>query len=208
MTKAEIRTAFLAILKNTACTNALADAFIEQGLARSQRLLKLPAQEAVSVGVVGDDWTGFEIPSDYLKGLNLYYDQRSLKKISLGEYLEQSYGGGTTAAPKVYCRSRGKLLVGPVPTEGTTLKLHYIAEFEEFSGDSDETAMSSIAPDLFIYGGLTYAADHFEDTRATRFEQRYLQIVGDLQQMADDDELSGEATMALPEAYKFPTEDY
>ena len=208
MTKAEIRTAFLSILNNTACTNALADTFIDEGFTRSQRLLKLPAQEAIDITTVGDSFEGLDIPNDFMRLINIYYDQQTLKRISLGEYLKNSYGAGTTNTPTVFCRSRNKFLIGPVPAEGVELTMHYLAEFEDFASDSDETALSAIAPDLFIYGGLTYAADRFIDERKSIWEQRYQQIIIELQALADEDELSGEATIALPEAYKFPIEDY
>ncbi len=208
MTKAEIRTAFQSILNNTSCTTALADTFIDEGIARSQRLLKLPSQETLLTTVADDAFTGITVPSDYLRGMTIYYEQNSLKRVSLGEYYKQVYGAGTTATPSIWTRNRTKLLIGPVPAEDVTVYLLYYATFDEFTSDSTETELSAAAPDLFIYGALTYAADRFEDTRGSRWEQRYQAIIQELQDQADIDELSGEATIAFPEAARYPTEDY
>src|SRR6188472_4463346 len=103
MTKAEIRTAFQSILNNTACTTALADTFLfSEGVARSQRLLKLRSQETLDSTTVGSGtFTGLDIPTDYLRSMTIYYDQKSLKRVSLGEYLKESYGAGTTNTPTV-----------------------------------------------------------------------------------------------------------
>ena len=209
MTYGEIRTNFLSILNNTSCTDAMADAFIEQGMARSQRLLKLPTQEAIDEVSVTDGFEGIDLPNDLVRIINVYiYDieglnNGALDRISLTSYLEKAI---TTSTPKWYTRHRGQLLLNPTPLAGSTVKLLYYSEFNTFTDDDDETSLSMIAPDLFIYGGLIYAADRYLDERLPRFEDRYQQIVSELQNQADEDELSGAAVVR--ETYQFPYEDY
>lgn len=207
MTKAEIRTAFLSILNNTDCTNALADQFVfDQGIARSQRLLRLRSQETLEATVVGSSFTSITIPSDSLRIIGLYHEQFLAKRIGLAEYVSKSYGAGTSNTPCYWTQNRGTILITPTPNEGVTMNLLYYAAFEDFASDDDDTPLSIKAPDLFIYGGLVFAADHYIDERLPRFEQRYNQIISELQAEADDDELSGGAVIS--NAYEYPCEDY
>jgi hypothetical protein len=207
MTYGEIRTTFLTILNRSDCTDAMADDFLEQGMARSQRMLKLPPQESLTSVAVGDDFEGIDIPDDALRIINLYiqdgtYD-RVLTRISLKDYLAKAR---STDTPLWWTRNRSQLLLNPTPSSGTTIKLLYYAEFNSFTDDNDDTALSIIAPDLFIYGGLVYAADKYLDERLTRFENRYQQIIAELQNQADEDELSGGAVISS--AYEYPEENY
>ena len=48
-----------------------------------------------------------------------------------------------------------------------------------------------MAPDLAIYAGLTFAADYYLDQRAEIFEQKFRLFMDELQEQADDQELSG-----------------
>lgn len=207
MTYGEIRTTFLTILNRSDCTNAMADDFLDQGMARSQRLLKLPPQEQIDEVTVGDGFEGIDIPNDALRIINLYlqdgtYD-RVLTRISLKDYLAKAR---STNTPLWWTRNRSQLLINPTPSAGTVIKVLYYAEFNSFEDDDDETALSLVAPDLFIYGGLCYAADKYLDERKNAFEQRYQQIIAELQNQADEDELSGGAVI-VP-AYEFPDECY
>jgi hypothetical protein len=207
MTYGEIRTTFLTILNRTDCTDAMADDFLTQGMARSQRMLKLPPQEQIDEITVGDDFEGLDIPNDALRVINVYNDDgtnnRVLTRISLKDYLAKAIGNDV---PLWWTRHRSQILVNPTPSAGTVLKILYYAEFNSFDDDDDETALSQIAPDLFIYGGLCFAADKYLDERKNAFEQRYQQIIAELQNQADEDELSGGAVIS--NAYEYPAEDY
>lgn len=208
MTKAEIRTNFLRILNNTECTDALADTFIAEGVSRSQRLLKLTSQETLESTTVGGSFTALDVPSDALRIIAVYHEQFKLKRVGLAYYLENSYGAGSSNAPKMWTRNRDDILVTPTPAEGVVLNILYYGEFEAFANDDDDTPLSIAAPDLYIYGGLCYAADHFVDERLKRFEERYQQIIAELQSQDDEDELSGGAIIEVPAEYAFPAEDY
>ena len=207
MTYAEIRSTFQAILNRTDCTDAMADDFLEQGMARSQRLLKLPVQENIDSTTVGTSFTGLDIPADALRIINVYNDDgtnnRVLTRISLKDYLAKAI---LNDVPLYWTRMNSQILVNPTPSSGTVLKILYYAEFNAFTDDDDDTPLSIIAPDLFIYGGLCYAADKYLDERKNAFEQRFQQIIAELQNQADEDELSGGARIG--DAYEFPDEDY
>lgn len=203
MTYGELRTQFLATLSRNDCTNAQADSFIEQGLARSQRLLKLPLQERFHVYTIAEPFTGLELPSDYLSVIALYTSGEQLVRKSLAEYLKYPT---STGAPRIWTRAQDDLLLKPTPTVDSEVTLLYYAEFQTFDTDASETPLSLISPDLIVYGGLCYASDHFLDERKGAFEDRYKTIAAELISYAHDDELSGGAQISTP--YTFPHEDY
>lgn len=204
MTYGEIRTQFLNVLNRSDCTNALADTFITQGIQRSQRLLRLTSQEAIDNVTVGASFEGIDIPSDFIQPLAVYIQEeqdtdRKLRRVSLAQFLETPTTGGK---PTVWTKDGAQIKVRPAPALNDVLKLLYLSEFESFTGDSDETTLSVVAPQLFIYGGLVFAADYFLDERSTYWEDRYLKIVAELQGQSDDEELSGGAV--VQPAYSFP----
>lgn len=189
MNYGEIRTQFKAILNRRDCSNALADTFLNQSLQRCTRELRTPAQEAQYSMTVTDGFDGFPVPSDIIQAIAMMAttsggQQRKLTPYTLSRFLElDSYGAGQ---PQYYTRIGNKYQFRPPPAVDTELTLYYYGEFEAFSGDNDETTLSLIAPDLLIYGALSYAADYFMDDRAQPFEARYMQIAQALQDQAYD----------------------
>ena len=188
MNYGEIRTQFKAILNRRDCSNALADTFLNQSLLRCTRELRTPAQEAESSMTVGSTFTGFPVPADIIQAIAMMVDtvsgqKRKVTYESLARFLERDVYVGS---PACYTRIGNAYQFRPVPAEDTVLTLYYYGEFEQFSGDSDETVLSLIAPDLLIYGALAYAADYFMDDRSEAFEGRYNQIAQALQDQAYD----------------------
>ena len=192
MNYGEIRTQFKAILNRRDCSNALADTFLNQALLRCTRELRTPAQEKQSsitvTSVGGGSFTGFPVPADIIQAIAFMVDtvsgqKRKLDYLSLARFLELDVSVGS---PAYYTRIGNAYQFRPVPPDSTVLTLYYYGEFEQFSGDSDETVLSLIAPDLLIYGALAYAADYFMDERSEAFEGRYGQIAQALQDQAYD----------------------
>lgn len=203
MTKAEMRTQFLAILNRSDCTNALADTFIEQGVQRSQRLLSLITQERVDTVTVGAVFTGIDIPADFIKPIAIYRDDYKLRRVSLAQYLETPTGSGD---PLIWTRDQAQFLLKPTPSEGDVLSVLYYGEFETFTTDATETTLSAIAPQLFYYGGLVYAGDYFLDDRKSLWEDTYMKTIAELQSQSDDEELAGGAV--VEPAYIYPSQEY
>jgi hypothetical protein len=93
--------------------------------------------------------------------------------------------------PANYYRQGGLWLIGPAPGPADTITIVYYAELGDLINPSDTNVLTTIAPDLIWYAGLTYAGVHFTDTRLQDWQTQYSQILGDLQGQADEDELSG-----------------
>lgn len=208
MTYGEIRAHLIELLNRSDCTSALADTFISRGIARSQRLLRVAALERTDEITIGAVFDGIDVPNDFIAPIALYRESSStggykLKRVSLSEYLNYPVSSGN---PNIWTRKGAKLLLKPTPSEGDVLTLLYYGEFEEFTDDNDTTPMSVVAPELFYWGGLVYAAEYFLDDRQAQFESNYLNVVAELQNQSDTEELSGGAVMEP--AYSYPGEDY
>lgn len=189
MNYGEIRTQFKAILNRRDCSNTLADTFLNQSLQRCTRELRTPSQEAQTTLTVADPFTGFPVPSDIIQTIAMMCQiaggqQRKLEYYPLARFLEldNTYVG----QPAYYTRIGNLFQFRPTPAVDTELTLYYYGEFEQFADDTDETVLSLIAPDLLIYGALSYAADYFMDDRAQSFESRFMQIAQALQDQAYD----------------------
>ena len=100
--------------------------------------------------------------------------------------------------PQCLLSEQQNLLLHPQPTSGD-LVLYYYGEFAPMTADTDENDLAAVAPDLIIYGALTYAADFYLDERRDIFEAKFQQFLSELQEQANDQELNG-GTQAIQPA--------
>lgn len=207
----ELRTKFLARLNRRDCTNALADGFLQDAITRSQRLLRIPALErGVSITIDADTYltNGYlPIPADFLKIIDLSVTladgrKRSLTRKSLSEVQQ---GITTQDYPRIFARQGAGYVLAPTPLATQVIRLDYWAESTTLDDDSDDNILIDVASDLIVFGALSYACDHWSDKRGDKFEGRYTQIISDIQAMADQDELSGNA--AVQAAFYYPDDE-
>lgn len=190
MNYGSIRTQFKAILNRSDCSDALADTFITQGLLRSQRLLRIPANEKQSLETVASGFTGHTLPSDVMEITSVIVDDRVVAYRPLKvwtDYFEVANG-----RPEVWTRDLGIVRFKPTPSEGAQIVVNYYGAFEPFDSDTTTTTLSTLAPDLVIYGGLVYASDYFLDERKSAFEERYTSIAAELQSQGYDKDGPGQ----------------
>lgn len=199
MTYGELKEQFNTLLNRTDITTALTELFINQAQTRAQRTLRIPAQEKTLETVIPDPFTGITVPSDFLSTIAMIEDTSgsSITYLPLSRFLELE--DTTSGVPVYFTRQSNKFKFKPTPVEGTTINLVYYGELTPFVDDADVTTISAIAPDLIIYGALSYAADYYLDERAQSFEQRYQAIAQDLQNQAYDAEGPG----VVAPAYSF-----
>jgi hypothetical protein len=156
---------------------------------RIQRELRVPAMEKI-VSYTMDGTGTVPVPGDLLELISIHFNdsvnQRKLTKVDLQTAVRLNNIPGI---PTSFYRLTGNFLIGPVPVSGTTAYLTYYADASGLSADTDHNWITDAAPDLLIYGALSYAADYFLDDRLERFEGRFTSIVQDLQNMAAQDEL-------------------
>ena len=140
------------------------------------------------------------IPSDFLEAIDLYFDGRSLERVPMKE-MQEFRINSLSGTPLYFAREQANFLLYPSPLSGT-LTLNYYSQYEDMVNDSDENALAAIASDLIIYGALTYAADYFLDERTQLFEAKYQAFFTEIQQQADDQELTG-SLQAIRPAYTY-----
>lgn len=197
MNYGELRTQFKNILNRSDCTNALADTFISQGLARSQRILRTPANEKSVATTITTGISSISVPNDLIEVISIDSDGSAITFLPTKRWLELAQDASGT--PEYWTRIGADIKFKPVPTAGKVITLYYYGEFAEFTDDSTETTLSVIAPDLIVYGGLTFAADYFLDERKDLFEQRYIGAAAELQEQASGVEGAG----AIQPAYNY-----
>jgi hypothetical protein len=196
MNLGNIRTHFKALLNRSDITDALADTFIDQGIARVQRSLRIPSMEKQYNYSITSPTTSVVLPNDFLEAISLYFDGRQLAKVTLQEILERQQNG-EQGAPLYFCRQGGTYLISPSPSSGT-LSLDYYAQFIDMTADSDENILAQVASDLIIYAALTYAADYYIDERSPVFENKYVQFMAEIQEQSNDAETSGNMQTIRP----------
>ncbi len=182
MNKSQIRTQFLALANRNDCSNELADTFLEQSLARIQRTLRVPSMERgnlVTTNVEVPD--SIVLPEDFLSMKYVYSGDTLLEYVDIGRFLRYAVQGGS---PTIYTRIQGEIKLKPAPATGTAVTLIYYGEFEDFTTDTSVNYLSVAAPDLLIYGALSYAADFFLDERKPLFEQTFTRIYDEIVEQA------------------------
>lgn len=202
MNKAGIRTQLLALLNRNDCTTAIADTFIDQAVARIQRTLRVPAMEKQSVITVNTVTpSSLVLPEDFLNIKYFYTDWGMMEYRDFATFMQipQSVG-----YPQYYTRVQGELKMKPTPPEGTVITMIYYGEIPDLVSDTDTNFLSIIAPDLLIYGALTFAADFFVDDRKQIFEDRFGAIYGEVEEQARLVDMD-QTTMSIAPAYYYPS---
>ena len=200
MNYGDLKSHFNDLLNRSDITPALTTRFIDQGIARIQRQLRIPANEAVKTFTITTQTSSLTLPVDFLEIISLYHSTNELERVSMRRYRELS-GNIYTGKPQVFARQQEKLFIYPEPTDGD-LVLYYYSEFAAMTADADENILAKIAPDLIIYAGLTFASDYYLDERADLFEQKFQLFLSEIQEQANDQELQG-GTQAILPAYSY-----
>jgi len=200
MNYGDLKSHFNDLLNRSDITPTLTTQFIDQGIARIQRQLRIPANEKLKNYTISGLASEITLPTDFLEIISLYANEYELQRITMSKYRKLA-NNAYEGKPQFFVREQEKLKLFPQPTSGT-VSLYYYGEFDAMTQDSDENILAKIAPDLIIYSGLTYAAPYYLDQRSEIFEQRYTQFLAELQEQANDQELNG-GTQAIRPAYEY-----
>lgn len=199
MNKAQIRSQLLGILNRNDCDNSTADNFIDLALSRIQRTLRVAAMEKQQVYTsndVGDNL--LVLPQDFLSMKYIWCGDKMLEYKDFATFLKYPDAKGL---PQIYTRIRGGIQVKPVPPVDTEINLIYYGEFPDLPTDTSENSLTNFAPDLLIYGGLSFAADYFVDDRKELFENRYAAIYNEVEEQARTVEWD-QATLSIQPVYQ------
>lgn len=191
----DMKTQFTGLLRRNDITPALKDTFFQQGIALIQRDLRIPPMEK-SVSITQDGSygvTGVPIPADLIEliSISLYDTAGNFVRVITGSDLQTALRAARTSGlPEFYARQGSNYVLGPVMDIGDVVRVDYYAELPALAADSDTNVVTRIAPDLFIYAALSYAADYYLDKRTAVWAARYQSILSALQDQADLDDLT------------------
>jgi hypothetical protein len=205
MNKQGIRDQVIALLNRNDITNAIADTFIDQAVARIQRTLRIPPMEKSLVYTTTAENPGTLIlPNDYLELKYLYVDTPASKYVLQYKDLDGflRYPEITGGLPQYYTRIQGGLKIKPTPPAGSVIYMVYYGEIPDLVEDTDTSFLSEIAPDLLVYGALTYAADFYVDERKDAFENVFGRIYSEIMEQNAQMELSQQG-IAVASAYSY-----
>ena len=198
MNKAQIRSQLKGILNRNDCTDEQADSFIDLALSRIQRTLRIPPmekQQDYTSNDVGDNL--LVIPNDFLSMKYIWSGSTMLEYKDFATFLKIP---DSTGLPQYYTRVRGGILVKPIPPVDTEISIVYYGEFDDLLSDTSENSLTNFAPDLLVYGGLSFAADFFVDDRKPLFEDRYAVIYNEVEEQARTVEWD-QATLSIQTTY-------
>jgi len=196
MNLGSIRTHFKALLNRSDVTDTLATTFIDQGITRIQRSLRVPSMEKKHTYTFSAEASQIALPTDFLEAIDVYYDHTALKRIPMTEMAARKEGN-ETGIPSYFTREQGVLLLYPHPTSGS-LTMNYYGTFVDMVDDSDESILAQTASDLIIYSALTYAADYYLDERSPVFSSKYSEFMYEIQEQAYEEEQSGSLQSIRP----------
>lgn len=205
MNKAQIREQFTGLLNRNDLTTALANSFIEQGLAKIQRTLRVPAMEAQE-SITSNSTNGDTIilPNDFLNVKYLYSTtQLGTLMMDYKDVATFMAIPSSTGQPRWYTRIRGELKMKPYPQVGTPIDMVYYNEIPDLINDTDENFLTVIAPDLLVYAALTFAAQYYVDDRVKIFEEKYAEIYAEVEEQSRLVDME-QTSLSIAPAYYYP----
>ena len=200
MNYGDIKSHFEALLNRSDITAALTTTFIDQSFARIQRQLRTPLNENVTTYTLTAQTPSITLPNDFLEIISLYLDGTELQRVPMAKF--RNFAANPVAGnPMAFARQQQKVLLHPQPTTGD-LVLYYYGEFPAMTQTTDENTLAAVAPDLIIYGALTYAADYYLDERNSLFEDKFNQFMMEIQEQANDQEMNG-GVQSIQPSYQY-----
>jgi hypothetical protein len=158
--------------------------------------------ERVQIYTIETETNGaLSLPNDFLQLKHLYMDTGTIPYVDLGTFLKAVDAPGNK--PNMYTRVQGSLLLKPSPPEDFQVTMVYYGEIPDLVNDADTNFVTEIAPDLLVYGALTFAADFFIDERKPAFEEVAVRIFNEIQNQAIDMEFAQEG-MSIQSSYNSP----
>lgn len=200
MTLGELRTRFKALLNRSDCTNTLATSFLEQGLARVQRVARFPNMERVHY-VTGQPTAveSFLIPDDVLQIIDVFGNSAPLEHISFRQLMDlKSRYGTQVGAPQYYARVGASMFLFPALEAGGEVVVTYYGEFSPLTSDDATNEASTSIPDVWLYAALGFAGDYFKHDRAQAWNDIANQLLTEAQDSANQLDMTGGSLAVVP----------
>lgn len=193
----EIKEHFKWVNNNLALKETAIPGYLNRGMARIQRDLKLPFMIQVSETIAGSDCTFIVKPTDFLKASTLIVNELPLQRVSLNRFFELRT---QETAPEYWTDLREQILLCGIPPKGSRIWLIYYATLKRLVLDTDTNVLTEIMPDLLIYAALFEAACDMlaEDSIIALWKGRYDELAASIQRQADEEAYEGKMTVEAP----------
>ena len=189
------------ILNRDDCTAAQAAQFLIEGVQRIQRECRLPSMERALIIQPQGQMTFFPVPTDLIQPIDVIWQAGAGTQWSGGPpkvLVKRPYRDllkYTNAAPNVpphsYARNQTQMWLVGYPNIGDTVTFLYYGNFTPWANGNVDNELSSSAPDLMIYAGLSYAGDYFVHPLTQTWESRYQSLQKSYQGLSDDLDAEG-----------------
>jgi hypothetical protein len=149
-------------------------------------------ERALLINVATDPLLQFPVPKDLIQPIDILVPDRcggsrALEKKSYRELLRYS----TLIEPRYYARYQGVYQIRGALLPGLQMQFLYYGNFSPFANGDADNELSASTPDLAVYAALSYAGDTFQHPSTDRWEGRYQEIRGEVEQMGIDLDAEG-----------------
>lgn len=221
---------FKNILNRDDCSTTLATTFLTQAMQRIQRTARLPSMERVMVETVSVNTTQIAVPADLLQVKDIFVTrptgysaggqvitpdtqvlgsttvQGPLMALQFMPY-RQLLNISPSMLPKAYSRLQSTFQIAGAVLAGSAIELHYYGAFSPFATADDANEISSMAPDVVVYGALSIAGDFFQHPSTSAWEQRYEGYLAEVIQAGEDVDAYG-GPMMISSAHPYMDSDW
>lgn len=200
-TLGDLRSTFVGLVNRRDLTTntALQNTFLKQGLARVQRILRVPSMErATYITAQATPTASFMIPDDLLEIMDVFAQGFPLEHVSFRQLMSHKArsGGNVVGTPKMYARVGASLFLWPILEALGEVVVTYYGEFSPLVDDTSSNEVTDAMPDLFTYAALTYAGDYFKMDQAQAWEARFEELAQETQDQAAQLNMNG-GTMSI-----------
>lgn len=186
---------FQNILNRDDATAAQLQIFIVQAIQRIQRECRLPCMERTLITNCTDTVNFIMAPADLIQPIDMIwvpaaqgtpgargFKPKPLIRLPYRDLL----GINPTKLPEAYGRNQTQFWVRGAAVANEELVFLYYGNFSNFATPDSDNEITAAAPDLVVYGALSYAADYFQHPLASQWEARYQAIKQSTIDLAED----------------------
>lgn len=187
MNYGELKAAFKDHLNRSDLTDAQVVQYLKMSFARLQRNLRIPAMERIATYTSTAQAQNVPVPEDLLEIQAIFQNGKPLDPLPVRQFMLQPVVG----EPRHYCRIRSSIFFRPYIPADAPLDVLYYGEFSAFTSDADQNELSAIAPDIIMYGALSYAGDFFDHEKTEAWDAKFVTLAEELNNQAQTVDLQG-----------------
>lgn len=148
-----------------------------------QRSLRIPEMETKdTIDTSGGSVSTHAVPNTLLQLRTIVADGEVLQYVPYGNYVAM---GTREGDPQYFTRVDGNFLFKPAIAQDAVAELVYYEKLTVMSADGDEPFLASLAPDLYIYGALSFLGDLVIDDRRSEWRAAFEALLANVQSDGD-----------------------